>query len=150
MIRTKTILFVTFLVFILGLFLVLTKSEGADWKLFYKSADTPYYYDADSITYAAKDIIRVWFKSIGGEVAIGDPQKGNMKFKKTKETMELIEINCAQRMYRLLLSEISYEDGKSDITDNPNGEWFHIPPESFYEYHYKAVCPQPKKNPAKK
>ena len=111
---------------------------GADWKVLGKTEVITLYYDVESITRPAKNIVRVWTKNIFSEEYTKTFGK---QYEEVDHNLTLIEYNCAERKYNILSVHTYSKDGKiidSSSHDKPN--WKFVRPESLEENLYKAVC----------
>lgn len=114
---------------------------GAGWKLYGSSDLCLAYYDAQSITHPSKNIVRVWERRNFTEKGITDmvvsfgPSYKNLSF-----SMCLYEINCIEKMARIL--SLTYYDNKGGLihTISSSSEWTFIIPESIDESLYKEIC----------
>ena len=111
---------------------------GADWKVLGKTEVITLYYDVESITRAAKNIVRVWTKNIFSEEYTKTFGK---QYEELDHNLTLIEYNCAERKYNILSVHTYSKDGKIiDSSDHDKPNWKFVRPESLEENLYKAVC----------
>ena len=115
-----------------------------DWKLYAKTDLYECFYDTEDVIHSPQDIVEVWTKSEYTERGVAEMVK---KFGKYYEnlsySLELWEINCAERKARLLLTTEYSADQNILYNDQPGK---HLPPwkiisrESVEENLYKALC----------
>ncbi|GER92776.1 hypothetical protein A45J_0501 [hot springs metagenome] len=136
--------------------LCLDYAHGADWKLYAENQDFYFYYDMDKpdplkliADIFRKKIVTVWTKRVskderGRNYQIYTNKKLGLSVKGYENyeyTIFLKEINCSNKMSRLL-SEADYtKDGNLLAkSESPYAEWKPIVPESDEEVLQKAVC----------
>jgi hypothetical protein len=125
-------------------------AEGATWINYNTDREANKdYYDAESITYPAKGIVRVWEKRIYSAAGRNSLEKNfGIKGATVSEGRSLDEVNCLTREYRM--TNIMALDSSGEIVFNVNdkmfhdGDWEAVPPESIIEFLYKEVCKQGK------
>ena len=85
---------------------------GADWKVLSGSKRGLFYYDGDSFTRPANDIVRVWVAVYPSENSILHIEElfGD-KFEALGHWLGLVEINCRRRIIRLKSQECYSSDG---------------------------------------
>ena len=114
---------------------------GSDWKLYAETDVGNYYYDAGSLTSPSKQIVRVWtevFHSEEGQILA----MKEFKFKKKLGmSAALQEINCVDKMSRLLTVTHYDTEGITIHSESPKEpKWKYIIPDSIVEFLHKAVC----------
>jgi hypothetical protein len=130
-------------------FLTLLSSEGwgKDWKPYQatKYGDI-YYFDSESIEKLPEGVIRVWTKTektefIGGDlVKHVDEVTSGGKDKVIGEIIQLLEINCSSKQFRVI--NLAVYDKNRDIKEyyNEPSEWDGIAPESVTNSLQKEIC----------
>ena len=112
---------------------------GADWKFVGKNSDYSLYYDAQSITRPAKNIVRAWQKRYWSEEGLFKETFGlpkNLGYRVT-----LYETDCAERKFRILqLTYFSRDDKEIVGYHSFSNEWKFVVPDSVDELFIKAVC----------
>jgi hypothetical protein len=85
---------------------------GADWKLFSESKRGLFYYDLDSFTRPANDIVRVWVAVYPSENSISSIEElfGD-KFEALGYWLGLAEIHCRNKSIRFKSQECYSSDG---------------------------------------
>jgi len=117
---------------------------GADWRLFAETDLYECFYDTEGATPSSNNIVDVWAKleytkkGVNGIVKEFGKHYANLSY-----SLELLEINCAEKKDRILsITEYSAE-GKILYANSVQGRppaWKIIPRESVDERLYKAVC----------
>lgn len=132
----------------IGLIILLCSDGwGRDWKPYQatKNGDI-YYFDPESIENLTKDVVRVWVKTektefIGGNLKkhVDEVTSGG-KDKVTGEIIQLIDINCSIKTFRVI--NLAVYDRNREIKEyyNDPSEWNGIAPESVVNYLSKEVC----------
>ncbi len=119
-----------------------TKGWGADWKSFGRNATADFYYDTESITHPSKDVLRVSVKRLYTEKGVSDLVGVlGAKFKTVRHSVDLYEIHCVDRKFRLLSSVVYSTD--EEILESFNYQeptWKVIVPESIIDTLYKTLC----------
>lgn len=127
---------------VIGLILfVHVEVRGADWKLYSFNDKGKNYYDAQSITRASKNIVRVWVKWNYTEKGVMDiVEKMGKEFKKLEYSIILNEINCAEKTTRFL--SLNYFDNNREVivSGSYTTEWTFIVPDTIDESLYKEIC----------
>jgi hypothetical protein len=117
---------------------------AADWKLFAETDLYECFYDAEDATPPSNDIVDVWAKleytkkGVKGIVKEFGKYYANLSF-----SLELLEINCAEKKDRILSITGYSAEGKILYANSAEGHlppWKTIPRESVDERLYKAVC----------
>src|SRR4030067_2062523 len=133
---------------VLGL-IILWHSEGRgrEWKpvLSTKQGDICFF-DPESIENLPEGVIRVWVKTektdfIGGNLKKHvDEVTSGKKDKITGEIIQLIDINCSMKTFRVI-NLVVYDKNK-EIKEyyNDPSEWDRIASKSVINYLSKAVC----------
>ncbi len=115
-----------------------------DWRQYAKTDLYECFYDAEDVIRSSQDTVEVWTK-------LEYPQKGVIdmliKFGKHYEnlsySLELREINCAEKKYRLLSITAYSAEGNTLYTDQAGSRpppWKAISRESVEESLYKVLC----------
>lgn len=143
------------LLFAIILFFIVFQAEGAEWLSIGKDrVGNELFYDPDTLTKLPTGIAKVWMKGIysveGKKERIQERIKGKLtveNYEKLSYVLELQEINCVKREYRVT----SYTDYSSDggilhkftVDQQPSGGWEPVTPDSMGEIVDKIVCPPP-------
>lgn len=139
-----------FLAVFVGFLLFAFQAEGADWKPLFITENHSWVYDAESVIYPAKGIVRMWVKyfEIDREAFQEEVKKsGNKAYEKNWGKtwgIELIEINCQGRTY-CIPAEKKYSSSGKVLEEYDHGEFApkrHIPPGSLMELFFKQFCPK--------
>jgi hypothetical protein len=140
-----------FLFFAILTFFLVPPVHGSDWLSIGKDRlGNELLYDTDTIVKLSTGITKIWIKGIysaeGKKERIQERIKGKLpieNYDKLSYVLELQEINCVKREYRV----IAYTDYSSDggILNKSITElgWEPISPDSMGEIIDKIVCPPP-------
>lgn len=147
-IMNKTILLFASIIF----FSFVSEVHGAEWISIGKDRlDNELFFDHEVIIERSKDIIEVQMKGIYSDAGRKERMQDRTKAKSTVEryetlshSLELQQINCAKREFRVL----AYTDYSSDgsvlykfISElQPTKGWEPITPDSMGERMYRTVC----------
>jgi len=120
------------------------RAWGADWTLFAETDLYECFYDAEDTTPSSGNIVDVWTKlEYTKEGITGIVKKFGKHYADLSYSLELWEINCAERKDRILsITEYSAE-GKILYANSVKGHlpaWKIISRESVDARLYKAVC----------
>ena len=122
-------------------------SLGAKWLYYGMNSDSSkFYYDAESITYPANNIVRVQDKTIYSESARKSlEQYTGAKGHDISQGGGLNEFNCHTREHRIIAATFYNSSGEIVPNNSDTGtDWMVIPPETVIEHLYKAVCKKKK------
>ncbi len=124
------------------LFFSSVEGRGADWKVYSTLDDGIFYYDAESITRLSKDVVRVWDKTVYNKEGVNDiVAKMGDRFKTLSESIQLTELQCAEKKWRVLAAAAYSSGGEVLISrDSIESEWKSITPESVTESLHKILC----------
>lgn len=144
------------LLFVLYPLLFIRHAHGADWKLYAENQDFYFYYNIDKPDplklirdIFSKKIVVVWTKHVskgerGKDYQIHSNKKLGLSVKGYENyeyTIFLKEINCSDKMFRLLSEEDYTKEGNLlSKSESPYSEWKPIVPGSDNEKLQKAVC----------
>ena len=112
---------------------------GADWIPIKTTDEGNFFYDAENITRPSKNTVGIWLKLIYSEKVKGRGGLDNLS-----QTVGLWEINCADKMIRLLsMSHYSKEEemlypSSPRILLTP--DWESIGPDTPLQAIYTKVC----------
>jgi predicted S18 family serine protease len=122
-------------------------AEAANW-VYYRTDNelNKLYYEAESITYPAKTIVRVWGKTIFSEAGRKSLEKDiGTKASDIAEDRELFEFNCITREFRIInLTAYNSSGGVVSDASDKMRDWKAILPESIVESLYKEICKKDK------
>jgi len=146
-----------FLIFFVSAF---SQAEGPDWRLYFKSDNALYSYDARSIT-ESNGILKVSERSVVRQrklynypqalkriMEINKEGSGKMSDESRKKmiddlalqaTRRLYEIRCSAKSYRLITG-MKYDNEGILIDGSISLEWRRIKPGSIIEKLYHEVC----------
>lgn len=146
---------ILFLFFALIMFFLISQVHAAEWLSIGKDRlGNELFYDPDTITKLPTGITKIWIKGIystdGKRERIQERTKGKLpleNYDKLNYAMELQEINCGKREYRVM----AYTDYSSDgsilnkfiVEQQSSVGWEPIPPDSMGEIIDRIVCPPP-------
>ena len=114
---------------------------GKDWKLFEKTVDAKFYYDAKDIIHSPGKMVSVWIKQVY-------TKKGKMdminlvgpRYEHLSYSINSLEFDCWARMVRVLSMTYYSKDGEIvGLEDSPD-KWELITPNSMFDALYKKVC----------
>jgi len=137
----RPILFVS-----IGLFLLASIIEGADWKLIPHQEGKQYYIlvDQESIEYISDSIVQAWLKYEYTKTFSGERAYDCMKCSPRKalsHTIFLEEFDCDKRKVRILeLTE--YYTNAAPYTEHGTKVWKHAAPDSDDEILIPYICKQ--------
>ena len=146
--------------FLIFFVLAFSRAEGPDWRLYFKSDDALYSYDARSIT-ESNGILKVSERSVFRQIKlynypqalkkimeINKESSGKMSDELRKKmvddlalqaTRRLYEIRCSAKSYRLITG-MKYDNEGILIDGIISLEWRRIKPDSIIEKLYNEVC----------
>jgi hypothetical protein len=117
---------------------------GADWKFISSTDLYECFYDAENMTRSSKNIVGVWTKLVYTERGVVKMVKEFGKhYENLSYSLELWEINCAEKKHRLLSTTAYSVEGNILYTNQAGSRpppWKIISRESVEESLYKAVC----------
>ncbi len=114
---------------------------GKDWKLFKKTVDAKFYYDAKDIIHSPEKMASVWIKQVYTKK--GKTDMINLvgpRYEHLSYSINSLEFDCGVRMVRVLL--MTYYSKNGDILgleDSPDKRES-ITPNSMFDALYKEVC----------
>ena len=128
-------------------FVIFSYAEGwaREWKLYSKTDSYECFYDAeDLIRSSSQNIVEVWTKSEYTERGVTEMvKKFGKHYGRLNYSLELWEINCAEKKDRLLSIAAYSAEGNILYTDQAGSRlppWKIISRESVEESLYKALC----------
>ena len=117
---------------------------GADWRLISSTDSYKCFYDAENITRSSKNIVGVLVRLEYTERGVVEMVKEFGKhYENLSYSLELWEINCAEKRHRLLSTTAYSVEGNILYTNQAGSRpppWKIISRESVEESLYKAVC----------
>ena len=117
---------------------------GADWRLYAKTDLYECLYDAEDMIRSSQDIVEVWTKLVYTERGVIEMvKKFGKHYENLSYSLELWEINCAEKKHRLLSITAYSVEGNILYTDQAGTRpppWKIISRESVEESLYKALC----------
>jgi hypothetical protein len=115
-----------------------------NWRLYAKTDLYECFYDAENIVRSSEDIVEVWAKLVYTERGVVELVKEFGKhYENLSYSLELWEINCAEKKHRLLSTTAYSVEGNILYTNQAGSRpppWKIISRESVGESLYKAVC----------
>lgn len=121
---------------IVAVCLLCSKSDAENWKKFFTNqANYEFFYDQDSVVYPDKNTVQVWYKSAPNEAA---------ENKAWAQWLELREVDCTRRRYKLLQGRVFYTDKPMKTLEESS--WIYLEPGDLYDAFYKSVCSQTKRS----
>jgi hypothetical protein len=144
-----------FLLFAITMYFIVSHAQGAEWLSIGKDrVGNELFYDTDNLAKLPTGISKVWMKGIysveGRKERIQERIRGKLtveNYEKLSYVLELQEINCVKREFRV----IAYTDYSSDggilhkftVEQQSSGGWEPITPDSMGEIVDKIICPPP-------
>ena len=120
------------------------KVWGADWRLISSTDSYKCFYDAEDMIRSSEDIVKVWTKLVYTERGIVELVKEFGKhYENLSYSLELLEIDCAEKKHRLLSTTAYSLEGNILYTNQAGSRpppWKIISRESVEESLYKALC----------
>jgi len=121
--------------------------DGADWTYCCKAKETKYYYDAESINFLPKNIIRVWMITIprSEDERLNSMQERRKPYPALPDTWSyekaLLEINCIDNTWSILALTL-YDDKDKVIqsTKSPKPHPEYAEPGSMPDLINKTIC----------
>lgn len=138
------------IIFALMIVFLSTPAGASDWKSYGTAKYYDYEYDAESVTWPAEDIVRVWSKDmVKGDEGILYITKERQKrelategYDKYLYTAHYIEFQCSSKQDRLLAMHDYNREGIALYSEEfPLSDWVNIVPGSQAGQLYKIVCP---------
>jgi len=113
---------------------------GVDWKYYGTNEDGRYFYDTESVTRLAKNLIEVWVQSAYTEKSISHwVQEGGKGFQDLDFSLILFELNCVERSTRYLRIVFYSKNGEM-FYPTDNEEWHFFAPDSMTGTLHREVC----------
>jgi len=117
---------------------------GADWRLYTKTDLHEGFYDAENMIHSLRDIVEVWTRLEYTERGVIETvKKFGKHYENLSYSLELWEINCAEKKHRLLSITLYSVEGNILYTNQAGSRpppWKIILRESVEESLYKAIC----------
>ena len=117
---------------------------GVDWKLFVETDLYECFYDAEDASRSAQNIVDVLVRlEYTKEGVTGVVKEFGKRYADLSYSLELFEINCAEKKERILSVTEYTEEGKILYTNSVKGRlppWKIVPQKSMDETLYKIVC----------
>ena len=114
---------------------------GEDWKLFKKTEDAKFYYDAKDIARSSQKIVKVWIRQVYTKKGKTDMMNlVGARYKNLSYSINSLECDCGAR--RVLFLSMTYYSKNGDVLDleKPSDKWEPIPPDSMFDVLHKKVC----------
>jgi len=146
---------ICFLLFAITMFFIVSQAQGAEWLSIGKDrVGNELFYDPDTLTKLPTGITKVWMKGVysveGKKERIQERIKSKLpveNYEKLSYVLELQEINCVKREFRVMAYTDYSSDGgilhKFTVEQQPSGGWEPVTPDSMGEIVDKIVCPPP-------
>ena len=117
---------------------------GADWKLFAETDLYECFYDAEDIAPSPKNIVEVWARLEYTKKGVtGVVKQYGKHYEDLSYSLELWEMNCAEKKHRLLSTTAYSVEGNILYTDQAGNRpppWKIISRKSVGESLYRALC----------
>jgi hypothetical protein len=122
---------------------------GANWKLYAFDVEKTFFYDGDSVSISSKsydwqvvkEIVKVVTKeNFTSKGVMRTVKEFGKKYEKLSIRESLMEINCVDKMYRVLSSSFYAQGGEVIFSSSSPENWQAIVPKSAGDELYKAVC----------
>ena len=121
-----------------------TEGWGADWKRFDSNVYGDNYYDTGSIICRPKNIVRVLVKYVPNEKGrINAAERMGEQFKTLRDSQTSVELNCAEKRFRILSVTLYSTDGGilySENWEEQESKWVLVTPESGWGSLHGIVC----------
>src|SRR5574341_195436 len=110
-------------VILIGLMIfVCAEVWGDDWKLLSSLDEADVYYDVESITHPSKGVVRVRARSVYTEKGASEiVVNAGEEYRNVTSSIDLMEINCSERRYRILCTAYYSTDGILDSVSKVSG-----------------------------
>jgi len=138
------IVMASILIFITG------EGWGRDWKPYQATKEGDiYYFDLESLEKLPDNIIQVWVKTEKTEFDGGNLKRhvtevtGGRKDKVISEIIQVLEINCSSKTFRIINLAVYDKDKNIKEYFNDPSEWNPISSKSVTNYLYREVCKSP-------
>ncbi len=124
------------------------KSKSSLWKDLGTSANHHVYYDAESLSYVSRSVVRVWAKMtyVDMQEGLKDLQERGLRRKDMENydhDLYLYKIDCSEKGFAILAHYSYRKDGMLiDAFDFPD-RWVRISPNSVVDGIAQAVCVEP-------
>ena len=144
-----------FLLFAITMFFIVSQAQGAEWLSIGKDrVGNELFYDQDALIKNPTGITKIWIKGVysaeGRKERIQERIKGKLtveNYENLSYALELQEINCVKREYRVMAYTDYSSDGgilhKFTVEQQPSGGWEPVTPDSMGEIVDKIICPPP-------
>ena len=117
---------------------------GADWDTYFVSAFGKFSYDVKHVTPVSGNILRVWRRKEYTDKGVTDiVVRLGKKFRGIHSDMELLEINCKDKVSRWLSLTFYSADGaviESWAFPEARAMWNHIVPDTQQDALFRKVC----------
>jgi hypothetical protein len=113
---------------------------GAEWKSYGTNEQGSYFYETESMTHLAKNIVRLNVKSIYTEEGISHWVSGGGKeFQNLELSLIWADLNCAEKSVRYLSIVFYSKNGEVFYPIN-NDEWHFFAPDSMFGTLLEEIC----------
>ncbi len=114
---------------------------GADWRLYGRDEKRIRYYDAERVTRATNNNVKVWIKFEYTDKGVIEMVKNyGRKYENLSQQIAEEEINCSEKAWRNLSLTHYSREGKVIFSGSHEGQWNFIVSGSAGEVLYEAVC----------
>jgi hypothetical protein len=115
---------------------------AADWRIYAGTDEGQFYYDAESVTHPAKDVVHLRHKASFSESGIRRiAEVFGKEYEELVYSISVREINCSERKIRSLGVTYFSKSGKAlDAAIDSRTEWHTIEPTAVIEGLYQMVC----------
>ena len=136
-------------ILIISGFFLLGCSRGwsAEWKQYFKTDYSQYYFDSETLSYPSDYTVRVLVKLVFTSKGVQSTvQTLGKEYENLDYSIQSLEINCTVKTLNLM-QVIAYSKMGSVISreEYSISDWRPIPPKTPYEALQKEVCKPPKR-----
>ncbi|NWG01740.1 MAG: hypothetical protein HXY44_02650 [Syntrophaceae bacterium] len=122
------------------IFLAHAELWGQNWRPYGEDGFATYYYDTEKIIHPSKNVVRVWSKVVyTQEGAKGFATRLGKEFRLLSFSIELYELNCANREYKEL-QRTFFSQRATYLGEDKNLGWGIVSPGTIQEKLFKAIC----------
>ena len=139
----KASVFILSIVAAISLLLILPRNLLAtDWRIYAGTDEGQFYYDAESVTHPAKDMVHLRHKASFSESGIRRiAEVFGKEYEDLAYSISIREINCSERKIRSLGVTYFSKSGKAlDAAIDSRTEWHTIEQTAVIEGLYQMVC----------
>ena len=136
-------------IFVLSGLCLLGCSRGwsAEWKQYFKTDYSQYYFDSETLTYPSDYTVRVSVKLVFTDKGVQSAvQQLGRAYENLEHSIQSLEINCAVKTINLV-QVVTYSKTGAVINreEYSVSDWRPVSPKTPYEALLKEVCKPPKR-----